>query len=224
MVQIYGRTLGQSRLAPGRRIRTAPGWAGRSRTRCATRSATGGCRRDPAAVVAGARGRPRIARNTVADAYGQLAAEGWLTARAGAGTWVTDRGRDRRAVPPSAAGKPGATRLRYDLRRRARPGRVPRREWLAAGAPGAGAASADHVLGYPDPRGLARLREALAGYTARARGVAADPERMVVCARLRARPGLLSPGAARPRAGAVAVESLRAARAPRCHRAGPACR
>ena len=30
-----------------------------------------------------------IARNTVGDAYAQLAAEGWLTARAGAGTWVT---------------------------------------------------------------------------------------------------------------------------------------
>ena len=27
-----------------------------------------------------------LARNTVADAYGQLVAEGWLTARQGAGT------------------------------------------------------------------------------------------------------------------------------------------
>src|SRR2546430_15433854 len=35
-----------------------------------------------------------IARNTVADAYGQLIAEGWLTARQGAGT--------RGARPPSA--------------------------------------------------------------------------------------------------------------------------
>src|SRR5215470_6957314 len=32
-----------------------------------------------------------IARNTVADAYGQLVAEGWFEARTGAGTWVTER-------------------------------------------------------------------------------------------------------------------------------------
>src|SRR5216683_419601 len=32
-----------------------------------------------------------IARNTVADAYGQLVAEGWLEARTGSGTWVTAR-------------------------------------------------------------------------------------------------------------------------------------
>ncbi|MGE5134430.1 MAG: GntR family transcriptional regulator, partial [Gemmatimonadota bacterium] len=29
-----------------------------------------------------------LARNTVADAYSQLTAEGWLTARTGSGTWV----------------------------------------------------------------------------------------------------------------------------------------
>ena len=32
-----------------------------------------------------------IARNTVADAYGQLVAEGWLTARRGSGTQVAER-------------------------------------------------------------------------------------------------------------------------------------
>ncbi|WP_103536387.1 PLP-dependent aminotransferase family protein, partial [Streptomyces sp. B188M101] len=37
------------------------------------------------------------------------------------------------------------------------------------------------ALGYPDPRGLPELREALAGLLARRRGVAADPERLVVC-------------------------------------------
>src|SRR5215471_1481493 len=31
-----------------------------------------------------------IARNTVADAYGQLVAEGWLEARTGSGTWVAE--------------------------------------------------------------------------------------------------------------------------------------
>jgi GntR family transcriptional regulator/MocR family aminotransferase len=32
-----------------------------------------------------------LARNTVADAYGQLVAEGWLGARHGSGTWVAER-------------------------------------------------------------------------------------------------------------------------------------
>lgn len=37
-----------------------------------------------------------------------------------------------------------------------------------------------HELGYPDPRGLPRLRTALAGLLSRRRGVVADPERLVV--------------------------------------------
>jgi GntR family transcriptional regulator/MocR family aminotransferase len=37
------------------------------------------------------------------------------------------------------------------------------------------------ALGYPDPRGLPELRTALAGLLTRRRGVAADPERLVVC-------------------------------------------
>ena len=39
-----------------------------------------------------------IARNTVADAYGQLVAEGWLTARQGSGTVVANRA----GTPPEA--------------------------------------------------------------------------------------------------------------------------
>ncbi|WP_234358756.1 GntR family transcriptional regulator, partial [Streptomyces sp. NRRL B-24085] len=40
-----------------------------------------------------------IARNTVADAYADLVAEGWLTARQGSGTRVSDR----TVVPPAGA-------------------------------------------------------------------------------------------------------------------------
>jgi DNA-binding transcriptional MocR family regulator len=40
----------------------------------------------------------------------------------------------------------------------------------------------DHVLGYPDARGLPQLRVALAGYLARARGATVTPGRIVVCA------------------------------------------
>ena len=32
-----------------------------------------------------------IARNTVADAYGQLVAEGWFEAKTGSGTWVAEQ-------------------------------------------------------------------------------------------------------------------------------------
>ena len=57
----------------------------------------------------------------------------------------------------------------------------PRRAWLAT-ARKVLAAAPDHLLGYPDPRGVPALRAALADYLARARGVTADPARIVVCA------------------------------------------
>src|SRR6266568_120950 len=47
-----------------------------------------------------------IARNTVADAYAQLVAEGWLATRHGSGTWVADR--TARTAPVPAAPVPAA--------------------------------------------------------------------------------------------------------------------
>src|SRR3954469_1098742 len=41
-----------------------------------------------------------VARNTVADAYAELVAEGWLTARQGSGTWVNNGGRQSQPVQP----------------------------------------------------------------------------------------------------------------------------
>ncbi len=212
-----------------------------------------------------------LARNTVAEAYTQLVAEGWLTARRGSGTEVAGRpapgdpagpqpgagqaGRSRPGTParpgrapaatsgrgtatsgpdaaPSGPGQgptgpgqrptgpgqgptgpgqgaasvgkgavgtgqgaasvgggltgPGAAapdwRPRYDLR----PGSpdlslFPRPGWLAAARRAINAASSDS-LGYADPRGRPELRSALAGYLSRARGVRADPDRIVICA------------------------------------------
>jgi GntR family transcriptional regulator / MocR family aminotransferase len=122
-----------------------------------------------------------IARNTVVDAYGQLVAEGWLAARHGSGTWVAERTGPPAATPPArpAARVPA---IRYDLR----PGvpdvsAFPRAAWLAAARRALATAPA-RALSYNDPRGLQSLREALAGYLARARGVAVTPERIVVCA------------------------------------------
>jgi GntR family transcriptional regulator/MocR family aminotransferase len=49
-----------------------------------------------------------VARNTVADAYGQLVAEGWLTARQGSGTSVAPRPAPRRRPGPPAPAGSGA--------------------------------------------------------------------------------------------------------------------
>jgi GntR family transcriptional regulator / MocR family aminotransferase len=120
-----------------------------------------------------------IARNTVAEAYGQLVAEGWLTARRGSGTRVAGAvrlpGRHVSATPVAT------TAPRYDLR----PGSpdlsaFPRAAWLAATRRALDRAPYT-ALGYSDPRGLPELREALAEYLARARGVTADPEHIVIC-------------------------------------------
>src|SRR5690242_12836098 len=45
-----------------------------------------------------------LARNTVADAYGQLVAEGWLTARQGSGTTVAPRPGPPAAPPAHGPG------------------------------------------------------------------------------------------------------------------------
>jgi GntR family transcriptional regulator/MocR family aminotransferase len=123
-----------------------------------------------------------VARTTVAQAYAQLVAEGWLSARHGSGTWVAQRaGQLPGARSPAAAG-PAARGPRYDLR----PGTpdltaFPRAAWLAAARKALAAAPAAD-LGYADPRGLDVLRVALAEYLGRARGVRVTPDRMVVCA------------------------------------------
>ncbi len=145
-----------------------------------------------------------IARNTVAEAYADLVAEGWLTARQGSATRVADRtvtrSADRTVTPPDGT-TPSRTPARGGAQarmpappRRERPRPVydlvpgtpdlsafPRTEWLKA-ARRAFLGAPHQALGYGDPRGRPELRTALAGYLSRARGVRADPEHVVVCA------------------------------------------
>jgi GntR family transcriptional regulator/MocR family aminotransferase len=145
-----------------------------------------------------------VARNTVAEAYAQLVAEGWLTARTGSGTWVSERP----AVTASAAGVPAEQPRppRYDLRAGVPAvSAFPRREWLATARAALGAA-ADDVLGYPDPRGLPELRMALVGYLSRTRGVIADPERVIICGGFSHGLALTCWVLARQGAGSLAVE------------------
>src|ERR1700759_4318635 len=122
-----------------------------------------------------------LARNTVADAYSQLVAEGWLTAERGSGTRVAEQvGADPGpgVTPPAPAPRPPA---RYPLV----PGSpdvsaFPRSAWLAA-TRRALTAAPSAAFGYSHPQGRPELRAALAGYLARARGVRAHPDRIVVC-------------------------------------------
>ncbi|MEV5356668.1 PLP-dependent aminotransferase family protein [Streptomyces sp. NPDC093516] len=119
-----------------------------------------------------------VSRGLVTEAYEQLTAEGYLRSGRGAGTWV---GAAVRAAPPRAhdlAPRSPGTRADFvpgtpDL------ALFPRSAWAAAQR-GVLAELPHQELGYPDPRGLPRLRTALAELLARRRGVVADPERIVV--------------------------------------------
>ncbi|KIQ63922.1 GntR family transcriptional regulator [Kitasatospora griseola] len=123
-----------------------------------------------------------VARNTVADAYAELVAEGRLSARQGSGTRVADR-----AAPlptgRNAPVRPAAPRpVVHDLMPSSPDASAfPRSDWLASARRAVSAAPND-AFGVGDPRGRPELRTALAEYLARARGVRTEPDRIVVCA------------------------------------------
>ena len=118
-----------------------------------------------------------VSRGVVVEAYAQLAAEGYLVARQGAPTRVSEA-----ATPGSGAAAPpaGERPPRFDLRT-GRPdvSLFPRAAWLASLRQALREAP-DARLDYGDPRGAPELRGALARYLGRVRGVACDPERVVV--------------------------------------------
>jgi GntR family transcriptional regulator / MocR family aminotransferase len=120
-----------------------------------------------------------IARNTVADSYAELIAEGWLVAQQGSGTRVANRSRPRRSAP--AAPRTALRRPTYGLM----PGspnvaEFPRTQWLAAARRALTAVPHD-AFGYGDALGRVELRTVLADYLARSRGVFAEPDRIVIC-------------------------------------------
>ena len=119
-----------------------------------------------------------VARGTVSAAYSQLAAEGYLEIRQGAPVRVRWQPRHR---PPPTDPAALAVSPRWDFR----PGRpdsasFPRQAWAHAHrhvmthAP-------DEVFGYGEPGGSTRLRQVLADYLGRARGVDTDPARLLIC-------------------------------------------
>ncbi|WP_405500340.1 PLP-dependent aminotransferase family protein [Streptomyces niveus] len=122
-----------------------------------------------------------MARNTVADAYAELVAEGWLTARQGSGTRVARRAAPRAPAPSGPPARPVRRRPTHNLRAGTPDlGSFPRAEWLAASRRALTAAP-NEALDYGDQLGRVELRTVLADYLARTRGVYADPERVVLC-------------------------------------------
>ncbi len=119
-----------------------------------------------------------VSRGLVSECYSQLRAEGFLTTRTGSATRVAAGAQQPVALPPTPHPSPG---LRVDFRT-AVPDLTsfPRRDWAWALREGCRRASVAE-LDYGDPRGVAALREVLAGYLRRVRRAVVDPDQIVVC-------------------------------------------
>jgi GntR family transcriptional regulator/MocR family aminotransferase len=120
-----------------------------------------------------------VSRGVVVDSYAQLTTEGYLTAKRGSGTHVALL--PASGTPPAPRQVSPAEQFRYDLR----PGQAdfhafPRARWKAS-LVRALRDLPDRRLGYANHRGVAELRNAVAGYLARVRGVVVEPEHVVVC-------------------------------------------
>lgn len=148
-------------------------------------------------ALAGALG---VHRNTVLAAYRELAAEGWIVSEPARGTFVSRDLPDptpRRSGAAPRAGLP--PRTAFDLA----PGpeahvplaRTPGALVLPGGVPDvrlvpaaslarayrrAALRAGQGLLGYADPRGLPELRAALSAMLAATRGLACDPDDLVV--------------------------------------------
>jgi GntR family transcriptional regulator / MocR family aminotransferase len=119
-----------------------------------------------------------VTRGVIVGAYDQLLAEGYLAARPGSGTAVNATGKGRAATRRRG---PDETGILVDFR----PGLpdlglFPRAAWLRA-TRSALQTLPDEQLGYTDPRGLPQLRDAVADYLGRVRGVSTDGDHVVVC-------------------------------------------
>jgi GntR family transcriptional regulator / MocR family aminotransferase len=126
----------------------------------------------------GLAGELGISRGVVTEAYGQLAAEGYLQTRQGAAVRVA---RTVRVSTPRVPARSLLPSFAYHFH----PGLpdlagFPRDRWLRSLRAAWREAPLGSV-GYVDPRGVPELREALADYLGRVRGAAAEPEHMMVC-------------------------------------------
>jgi GntR family transcriptional regulator / MocR family aminotransferase len=120
-----------------------------------------------------------ISRPLIMDAYAQLAAEGYLALRQGAAPRVADSAPQQptRELPPESF---TTAYFRYDLR----PGfpdlsTFPSARWLKAVEAGLKAMTPND-FGYTQRFGVWPLRQALADYLGRVRGVSADPRQILI--------------------------------------------
>ena len=119
-----------------------------------------------------------VARGVIVEGYAQLRAEGYLEIRSRGRTFVSGLATGAETVSAAPASAPAA--IRYDFH----PG-LPDLEGFPRGAWARALRHAVRTLpaaelGYGDLRGASLLREALAGHLGRARGVVADPGRMMI--------------------------------------------
>ncbi|MEU1599203.1 PLP-dependent aminotransferase family protein [Streptomyces sp. NPDC005708] len=149
-----------------------------------------------------------VSRNTVVESYAELVAEGWLTAQQGSGTRVATRVEPHRAAAPNTPrARPDKPRPRYGLLTGAPDlANFPRTQWLTAARRALTAAPHD-AFGYGDARGRVELRTALADYLTRARGVYAEPERIIICSGFHHGLALMAQALRVRRVRAVAVEA-----------------
>lgn len=180
-MQIEQSTSGIDFLLPD--LPVGGGMGGRrSRIEAAIREAISDGRLRPGDRLPSTRALARdlaVARSTIVDAYAQLTAEGWITGAHGSGTRVAATADEHITSPPPAGGSD--VEHRFDFT----PGRpdvsaFPRAAWIAAMRRALRTAP-DSALSYGDPRGHVGLREELAGYLGRVRGVRAHPDDIVVC-------------------------------------------
>lgn len=145
----------------------------------------------------------RVSRGVVTEAYAQLAAEGYLTARRGAGTTVSSAASGARPKHPAID---AATPPLHDMSPfRPALADFPRSRWVAALTRTARSVP-DSRLGYPEPAGVSELRHTLASYLGRARGVRSEPSQIVVCSGLRQGISLVCAALASKGATRIAVE------------------
>jgi GntR family transcriptional regulator/MocR family aminotransferase len=119
-----------------------------------------------------------VTRGVIVAAYDQLLAEGYLVSRHGSGTVVN-------ATPQSTARTSAQRPESVPVIVHFRPGLpdlslFPRAAWLRATRVALHTLPGDD-LGYIDSRGLLPLRQAVADYLARVRGVSADADNVMIC-------------------------------------------
>jgi GntR family transcriptional regulator / MocR family aminotransferase len=120
----------------------------------------------------------RVSRGVIVEAYAQLIAEGYLSARRSGGTRVA--GGASRPAPHRSPHHPSPPRIRFDLRAGIPDlSLFPRRAWHAATV-AALRELPDASLSYGPPQGLGYLRRTLADYLGRVRAVLVESDQIFI--------------------------------------------